>query len=81
MTNQALADYNQSHFSQCHGVAMRQRKAVPSDPFTYNRVMAHLLNGICMISDYAVDFRKEGRVTANGAHYSVDVPHNMKIGG
>ena len=78
-TNTSLQGYNRSHQDQCHIAATRQQKACPSDPFTYHRVFSHLLNGMCLISDYDVKFRKEARTTVQGATYSVEVPHNMKV--
>ncbi len=79
MTNLALAAYNRDHMLLCIATATKQQKANRSDPSTFNRVMSHLLNGLCLISDYDVQFRKEGRKTATGASYSVEVPCNMKV--
>ena len=79
-TNTSLAAYNKAQLPQCHLTAMDQKRANPSDPSTYDRVMSHLLNGICLISDYSVQFRRETRITQQGASYSVEVPYNMKKG-
>ena len=78
MTNTKLAAYNKANMPLCQAIAAKQKKANPSDPFTYDRVMAHLLNGLCVISDYEVEFRRESRETESGKSYSVDVPYNMK---
>jgi len=78
MTNTKLAAYNKENLNLCQLIAIKQKKANPSDPFTYDRVMAHLLNGLCVISDYEVEFRKESRETEHGSSYSIDVPYNMK---
>ncbi len=76
--SQALATYNRTNLALCQATALKQQKANRSDPFTYNRVMTHLLNGLCLISDYNVQFRKEPRKTAQGASYSVDISWDMK---
>lgn len=82
--SQALATYNKDHILLCQATAIKQQKANLSDPFTFDRVMTHLLCGLCIMSDYAVEFRKEARIvvnsltTAQGKTYSVEVPHNMK---
>lgn len=79
MTNTALATYNRANMTLCTATATKQQKANRSDPSTFNRVMTHLLGGLCLISDYDVQFRKEMRKTATGASYSVEIPHNMKV--
>lgn len=79
MPNTSLAAYNRANMPLCITAATKQQKASPSDPFTFNRVMTHLLHGLCLISDYDVQFRKEARKTATGISYSVEVPCNKKI--
>lgn len=74
----SLGNYNRSQISVCEDVAKKQQHADRSDPFTYNRVMSHLLTGLCLISDYEVEFRNEPRMTENGKSYSVQVPCNQK---
>ena len=78
VTNKSLAAYNRSQMSAVIDVAKKQKAANPSDPFTFNRVMSHILNGLCMISDYEVEFRNEPRMTDSGKSYSVQVPFNQK---
>ena len=78
ITPNSLANYNKANMGACITVANKQRQANPSDPFTYNRVMSHLLSGVCMISDYEVEFRNEPRTTETGKAYSVQIPCNQK---
>ena len=77
-TPKSLAAYNRSQMQACIHVANKQMMANPSDPFTYSRVMSHLLNGLCLVSDYEVEFRNEPRTTESGKSYSAQVPINMK---
>ena len=77
-TNTSLAAYNRTQLLACLNVADKQQHADKSDPFTYDRVMAHLLGGLCMISDYEVEFRNEPRTTETGKPYSVQIPCNQK---
>ena len=78
----SLAKYNHKHLRECEAVAAAQAGANPSDPFTYARVLSHMLCGHCLISDYQVDFRKEQRkyVGEDGKEleYTVEVPVNQK---
>ncbi len=74
----SLANYNRDHMPSCIAIASKQKTANRSDPFTYDRVMSHLLGGLCMLSDYEVDFRNEPRMTESGKSYSVQVPMNQK---
>ena len=78
VTRNSLAAYNKSQIDMCRLIADKQRKANPSDPFTYDRVMGHLLSGLCVISDYEVEFRNEPRTTESGKSYSVQIPYNQK---
>jgi hypothetical protein len=77
-TNNSLAKYNRSQMQACITVASKQRAANPSDPYTYDRVMTHLLGGLCMISDYEVEFRNEPRTTETGKPYNIQIPCNQK---
>ena len=77
-TANSLATYNRSQMRACQTVAEKQQHANSSDPFTHDRVMSHLLGGLCMVSDYEVEFRNEPRTTESGKPYSVQIPCNMK---
>ncbi len=78
MSNKPLAEYNRQNIQQCETTARDQQKANPSDPFTYERVMAHLLSGVCIVSDYMVRFRNEPRKTESGKDYTIQVPFDQK---
>ncbi len=78
MTNTSLGLYNRANMQACIAVANKQKHANPSDPFTYDRVMSHLLGGLCLISDYEVEFRNEPRTTESGKSYSIQIPCNQK---
>lgn len=43
---------------ECHAVAKAQARANPSDPFSYDRVMSYLLQGITLRGDYLVEWAK-----------------------
>lgn len=73
-----LAEYNQRHIRSCRMVAGKQAHADRSDPHVYDRVMAHLLGGLGLITDYEVSFINEPRVTEKGTAYTVQIPHNQK---
>lgn len=55
-----------------------QARADRSDPFTYSRVKAHLMQGIGRLEDYHVDFVPKPCVTPDGEEYVLPVPVNMK---
>ena len=76
----ALSKYNLEHLATAKAKARLMARADPSDPFTYNRVLTHILNGVCVASDYDVEFRKETRYTEREPRkaYKVDIPCNMK---
>ena len=83
------AAHQKKHVPECQVVARAQARSNPSDPNTYDRVMSHLLNGITLRGDYAVEWAKrrvEGSLSSLSKHplasppgITVEIPINRKI--
>ena len=73
-------EYYREHSHAILALASKFKKADSSDPFVFNRVVSHILNGVGQPEHYNYEFKLEYRTTENGEKYSVMVPVNMKRG-
>ena len=82
--------HQKKHVPECETVARAQAKANPSDVYSYDRVMSHLLNGITLRGDYLVSWAKvrvEGALGPLTKHpladkwvgTTIEIPINRKI--
>lgn len=82
-STKSLGAYNRKHSAHCHGIATGQAAVDRSDPFTYNRTMSHLTQGINSMTDYEMEMGQERRETsisvALADKFGLDpkVTHNM----
>lgn len=72
------AYYRAEHMQACRALAMAQARADRSDPFTYSRVMSHLLDGAAEMDDYTLEWQAKQHRTAQGAEYVLMVPINVR---
>jgi len=66
-----VAAIQRKHIPECQNIARAQARANASDPFCYDRVMSHLLEGTTLRGDYSLDWakkREEGPMAALSKH-------------
>ena len=56
------AKFQKGHKFECQGVAKAQSRANPSDPFCYDRVMSHLMQGITLRGDYLMEWGRRREI-------------------
>ena len=76
--NRELVKFNRQGAMEAARRAENWGRANKSDPFARDVAISHMFNGVCLISDYDVEFRQEERLGYDGTRYTVEVPHNMK---
>ena len=70
-SRERLSLVNKKATVECHNVARAQARANASDPFCYDRVMSHLLEGTTLRGDYSLAWakkREEGPLAALAKH-------------
>jgi hypothetical protein len=79
-----MKDAKQKNYERLVEAARRYAASDPSDPFTFNRCMTHLLRGMCAPNDkgedchYNATASTEGRKTATGEEYFVTVYRDVQ---